>query len=653
MALEDDIAKFQANAQRASQIVNGDASTVVQTDGGPVKSFANAIKGLNLVGARRYATKADLDLDLAWDAGTLAQVEKDPIRDNNGVFEKIGNAGEGRWVFLNQTAFTELSGQVARTGEDVAALQDVVVPEKDVPEGAVDADGYPLRYIVATKSGRSPMHVNRLGDIRLGNIALKNRVYTADPTTAPAIEVIRTPGPGLVFINRNGRAIARTPSYPDERIPLIGGGAATAKMNRTGLLADRNLLIGYGQSLSNGAISGATPSSGTPVVLSTTQPYLNLKFATGPRFDGTQALTAFAPLTEVVGGTSGETPCSAAANALVARIAKTTGLAASEHGGAVLAAACGQNGSSLAQIAPGTAIFDRIATVIAAAYDLTQAEGSTLAVPAMLMTHGEADQAQQTPRATYTAGLRALKDRFIEVVAEKVPSQRFRPFMLTDQPASHLRYYSRPTPPNGLPTPEIALALRDAAIQDPDIFCITPLYWADHYEGDWVHLTVESYRMLGHYYGRAGHKIMLARALGEPDPVVAVDLISAEWQGRVIDLHLSVPEGRLQFETSWVAAAPNMGLDLFDADGTVIDEIVSVDLRGPDRVRVVCSGTQPAGTTLRYAAGRPSVQTVSGRLAGPRGNLCDTAGLTDRYTDSSGVERLLHNRCLVFETAKP
>jgi hypothetical protein len=42
-ALQDKINQFQSDSDLAHQIVNGDATTVVETGGGPVRSFAKAI----------------------------------------------------------------------------------------------------------------------------------------------------------------------------------------------------------------------------------------------------------------------------------------------------------------------------------------------------------------------------------------------------------------------------------------------------------------------------------------------------------------------------------------------------------------------------------------------------------------------------------
>lgn len=127
--LQGKVDQFEADVDRARQIVNGDASTVVDTEAGPVRSFANQIHSLNLVGAWRCDLKADMDLDLGHGPGTLAQVEQDPVAANNGIYVKAGASGTGSWSFLNQTAFTQLSATLQSLsglqGNQLSALKQI------------------------------------------------------------------------------------------------------------------------------------------------------------------------------------------------------------------------------------------------------------------------------------------------------------------------------------------------------------------------------------------------------------------------------------------------------------------------------------------------------------------------------------------------
>src|SRR5690606_40649581 len=59
-----------------------------------------------------YATKADMDADLAHDEGTLALVTNDSTAANNGTYRKSGGSGTGSWV-KSADRVTELEGGVA------------------------------------------------------------------------------------------------------------------------------------------------------------------------------------------------------------------------------------------------------------------------------------------------------------------------------------------------------------------------------------------------------------------------------------------------------------------------------------------------------------------------------------------------------------
>ncbi|EXD25268.1 hypothetical protein J480_1115 [Acinetobacter baumannii 34654] len=89
---------------------------------------------------------------------------------------------------------------------------------------------------------------------------------------------------------------------------LINGAGGT---NTKPVPAERNHIVGYGQSLKTGATA--------TVILSILQPYFNVTFGTGPRMDS--AATSVIPLVEQFNNPSsdgysnrGETCCSGAAN---------------------------------------------------------------------------------------------------------------------------------------------------------------------------------------------------------------------------------------------------------------------------------------------------------------------------------------------------
>lgn len=65
-----------------------------------------------------YKTKAELDADLAWPAGTLAMVWKDGTVANNGDYEKTGAKGTGGWTRIGDSATQVAVGKAEAWAEE-------------------------------------------------------------------------------------------------------------------------------------------------------------------------------------------------------------------------------------------------------------------------------------------------------------------------------------------------------------------------------------------------------------------------------------------------------------------------------------------------------------------------------------------------------
>ncbi|MFB0875447.1 MULTISPECIES: hypothetical protein [unclassified Sphingobium] len=417
--------------------------------------------------------------------------------------------------------------------------------------------------------------------------------------------------------------------------------SARAPLSRV-TLAQVLHLMGYGQSNSVGYLN--EPS------VTLAQPYANIRFAGSVRTSRIEGAGvnygATEPLVESdhATGNYGETGVAAAANIFVEKMA---GYAAYPSQGFVLhGSTAGNPGQQIENIGKGSVYYADWQAMIAAARANAQAAGRSYAYLATDWTQGEQDQLQGDNRAEHKLKLMTLAADLRDD-ARAATGQAWAPIMVASQIANHMTYRQDGGP---LTRPEITLAIRDAGLDDPDLFVTTPLYWADYVDGR--HLDNHSQQMRGKYQGRAAAAIMLARLRGQPDPVVSVDLVSALWQDKLCLLRFQVPVAPLAFDTSWISAAPNKGFDLWSADGaTRLDNITAVDLIGPDGVLVTFSSTPPTGARLTYGFGRDEV--TAGRVAGPRGQLRDSAGLADSYVDATGATRRLHNYCLIFETIKP
>lgn len=410
-------------------------------------------------------------------------------------------------------------------------------------------------------------------------------------------------------------------------------------------LADRVHQMQYGQSLSVGLLGENA--------LTTAQPYGNQMLNPGVRNTGIEggSYTGFVPLIETnsAAGNYGETGVAAAANLFVEKLQAHGWPAPADQGFVVLGSSGGRGGASLAQLSKGATYYNGMLAMVQAGATLSAAAGETYMAGVINFVHGEADQEAGTTRADYaTRGAKLINDMRADMAA--IDKWGWRPPFLISQPSSHLHYNST-TPATAPVRPEIALAQRDIAAAVPDTYVCNAKYIFDY--ADDVHLINTSYQMQGKYFGRANEKIIRARLLGEPAPVIAVDLISAVWQGNLLDLQFSLPYGKLVFDTTWVAAAENMGFDIWSPDGlTLLNIIASVTIRGPDRVRLAFNQAPAKNARCTYGFGR-APNSKSGRLLGPRGNVHDTEGDIDFYVDLNNLTRRLDNWPIHFETIKP
>lgn len=403
-------------------------------------------------------------------------------------------------------------------------------------------------------------------------------------------------------------------------------------------------LMGYGQSTSIGVGAQSAITTGL---------YGALMLNTGLRVnsvDGGGVPTSLVPLVEAVGSSGyGETGVGSACNTFRTEVATLGGPAAADTGFALIGSTGGRGGMSATQLSEGNPYFAEMLGMVSSAFALSAAAGKTYSALGMQYTQGEADITLATPAATYRRLISRIFSRFT-VDVRKITRQAWDIPIVMAQVASQMKYFGTGAAPGF--RPEIALAQRALAQDADNVFCACPRYMLPYFDN--VHHTAVGYEALGRYFGRALAHVWDARRKGLAKPPLAVDLKSALWQGKLIDLQFAVPVAPLAFDTATVTPATNQGFDLWSADGTtLLDVISSVNVAAPDRVVIACASAPPARARLSYGFGRPGVTTTSGPITGARGNLRDSAGAVDTYVDSTGATRRLDNFCLVFETVRP
>ena len=173
-----------------------------------------------------YATKAELDADLAHGAGSLAWVTNDAVAANNGMFRKLGASGTGSWAAGSTDRITTLlpgagfltlppeSGYIAAwtdpvTGRSVmritvagtVEIDSVTLPAQAVRLGNLATDlqaltptALPIEsgYVWALAdpvTGRAPVRLSADGTLEIDGFVLPSGSVT-EASLAPAVQAL-------------------------------------------------------------------------------------------------------------------------------------------------------------------------------------------------------------------------------------------------------------------------------------------------------------------------------------------------------------------------------------------------------------------------------------------------------------------------------
>ena len=366
-------------------------------------------------------------------------------------------------------------------------------------------------------------------------------------------------------------------------------------------------VIGSGQSLAVGQY-------GTPVV-STTQPYNNLKLSTGTlawawtdpadptnhsvAMDPSDPQLSMVPLIEPIGRLStnypsswptniaGETAHSSMGNQITSMVKSANGADYISVQGEF-----GENGQCLSyliknaqHVATGTnAVNGRAyaATLFEtqAITNLAQKAGKTYGVGAFIMTHGECDAGN----TSYESQLyQLLTDYNTDIKA------------ITGQTQPIQMIISQQNSINDSATSTLA-AWQIGVDHPTDVVCSGPKYQYAYYT-DGVHLVTEGYRQLGEKYGQVYYERMVQGRNWQP-----LQPTSVERSGQVITVHFHVPVPPLVWDTTFPdphtdlpAWQAGKGFEVRATSGNIT--INSVEISG-DSVQVTCDGTLPASSLI-------------------------------------------------------
>lgn len=385
------------------------------------------------------------------------------------------------------------------------------------------------------------------------------------------------------------------------------------------LALEINHVLSYGQSLSMGATA--------TTVLSTSQPYSNLTFNTGPRKDA--EATSVIPLVEQFNNPSidgyanrGETHCSGLANYASRAMMMENGVNPESH--IIFASTAGHGGYTIDQLKKGAAWYSVLIDQVNKAKELNV--GKTYHVPVVPWIQGENNAVSgglQTPYAEYKAKLVQLQidvDADIKAITSQNDPVRFITYQMS--------YAARTWP-------DIAKAQLDLVRENNNFMLATPMYHFP-YAGDNVHLTNVGYKWMGAYFGRAYKQYMIEGR--KPD---YINPLSAHIEGSQILIKFDVPTLPLLIDTTTLASTTNAGFKVISGSSEIA--IISV-IASDDTVILQLASTPTSNVQVRYALDFLGVGlTITG---GASGNLRDST------TDSvmiAGIEKPLYHVCPHFE----
>ncbi len=617
-----------------------------------------------------YITETDPD-------GTIAGLAGTPV----GKFFRVAQgAGNGFKYYLNDNGVAkEVSETVgaAAVNEALETANEAGIQAKStdtrttsVQVGfANDLDGRAIMNAFTDGEGRINIYDNEDGDVGIGDFKFQKLPPNADYDIAYLdenyiplfgvstlggfrygnFEVLEIPGPpGLAFLDEDFKPVACLPGFEnDQNIPVIGQAVKEALPEF--LWPDYVGIKAGGQSLASGVTAAVDAA-----VYSITQPFANRTFSDG-LYSDTTGTDTISPLVEKIIGVAGEKlwqseGClSTLSNDMITRLCNERGTTYDELGITFLTSSSSAPGFNIAKLQKGGDAYQKSLNHITNAMRLALSENKTYAFLFRPWLQGETDILLETPKEEFKKLTRqCITDENTDT--QLITGQKIPPITLCHQLASHNAYARK--------YPFIALALRDLA--DEGLMHIAFPGYVSRYR-DGVHCFPTSYMMGGKYMERLASRIVKDLQAGREVKKHWLRPVSELRQKNVSITRYECPTYPIRFKTDFVMPTDNFGFDVRNKfTFELYDIITSVEIVGIDRVRIVCSRDLTDADIITYGWGRfdptdpenPQHPQRSGRINGPRGNLCDSDGELNNsgYTDQDGFFIPMDNYCEIFST---
>lgn len=245
------------------------------------------------------------------------------------------------------------------------------------------------------------------------------------------------------------------------------------------------------------------------------------------------------------------------------------------------------------------------------------------------ITEGEADTVNRTSKQAYMD----LQRGYISDFSEECYTITGKPFsgVVVFNQCCAMRSYVNAATYAQFRRPWVPQAQLEMGLNDAAMVLACPDY--PFARSDYVHFSADTQPLHCAYKARA------LKAWYDGKKWLPTHIKKCEWFSDHVILTYHVPHGRLQIETGQVAAATNYGFDIWQPAvndinlETVTAAITSVVIDGVDRIRINLAADYPAGSLLTYAWGRvDDPLACAGPTIGPRGNIADTHGRTEKFT---------------------
>jgi len=401
-------------------------------------------------------------------------------------------------------------------------------------------------------------------------------------------------------------------------------------------LTDLNHIIGYGQSLSLGAVDTC--------VITKTQKYNSLMFSKELRtLDYTVAdfsSVTFVPMIEqlwVKRINYAESPYSGMSEMLIETIIKENGSFDKQF----FFHAPGKGGTSITGLNKGTSTtntYDYLIHGVQRAKSLATAAGKAYKVSCFTWIHGEQDLKTYMLPETYKTLFTNLQQD-IQSDVKAISGQTEAIPCVFSQTTSFNKYWiSRTgTSLDSMPNSKISVAQYQMALEQPSKFILATTMYPFIYGLDNVHFRAESSKLVGAYFGYA-----IKKAVIDGQSMLPIHPTQYSSNGNELTVKFYVPVKPLVLDIKQVRFIDHFGFNLYR--GTREITIKSVELISSDEVKFECSEPIQSGDFLTYAING----LTTGALNGARGNLRDSRGETVNFSIGCTTHKL-HNWCPVFK----